>query len=268
MRPILLAVTIIAIAYLYVATRPDTRVVILDRWDRDEAPLRLVPTSYSLRRIFYFERPSQGPNEEQREQSVNKQILTSIPILRSHPQRIPDSASPTAGSPQIFGWTPDAYPDPTRDPIRCSLSFLPDKTIGAVRDLRLCDPDWVLGTTYLQEVALTLVNFTEIFTNQWDVGVVGQNHRKMSVEHSHVSQESLTHFISPIQQSGVEFVRRVTFLPDRLLAEDASTGQGGRVILPRVSLAVAIVRKVRASNALCHLECNTDVCGLQLFCSR
>lgn len=245
-----MAVTIIAIAYLYVATRPDTRVVILDRWDRDEAPLRLVPTSYSLRRIFYFERPSQGPNEEQREQSVNKQILTSIPILRSHPQRIPDSASPTAGSPQIFGWTPDAYPDPTRDPIRCSLSFLPDKTIGAVRDLRLCDPDWVLGTTYLQEVALTLVNFTEIFTNQWDVGVVGQNHRKMSVEHSHVSQESLTHFVSPIQQSGVEFVRRVTFLPNRLLAEDASTGQGGRVILPRVSLAVAIVRKMNLAAVL------------------
>lgn len=261
MRPILLAFTIIAIAYLYVATRSDTRVVILDRWDRDAAPMWLVPTSFSLRRIFNFDRPSQRPNDEQSEQRVNKQILTSIPILRSHPQRISDSASPTAGSPQIFGWTPDAYPDPTRDPIRCSLSFLPDKTISAVRDLRLCDPDWVLGTTYLQEVALTLVNFTEIFTNQWDVGVVGENHRRMSQEHSQASQESLTHFISPIQQSGMELVRRITFLPNRLLAEDASTGQGSRVILPRVSLAVAIVRKVGASNALCFLKCKVDGCG-------
>jgi hypothetical protein len=256
MRPIILAVALIAIACLYMATRPDTRVVILDRWDRDEAPLRLVPAPYSFHRIFDFGpsfAPSQGLNEEQHEQRVNKQILTSIPILRSHPQKIADNVSPNAGSPQIFGWTPDAYPDPTKDPIRCSLSFLPDKTIAAVRDLRLCDPDWVLGTTYLQEVALTLVNFTEVFTNQWDVGVVGENHRKMSEARTQaqVSRESLTHFVSPIQQSGMELVRRMTFLPNRLLVEDISTGQGGRTILPRVSVAVAIVRKVIASCSLC-----------------
>jgi len=105
-------------------------------------------------------------------------------------------------------------------------------------NLRLCDPDWVLGTTLLQEVALKLHNFTETFTNQWDVGVVDNTrHRRLT------QKADLSRFASPMQQSGMGLVRQMKFLPNQLMADNG--GEDRHVALPQVELAVAVVRKVR-----------------------
>jgi hypothetical protein len=103
-------------------------------------------------------------------------------------------------NPSFYGWVPETYPNPLLDPIRCSIAYL--RTSAALNGgidnddqqvlslppsehpsngtmsyapldgeasgpslprLRLCDPDWVLGTDYLQEIANALTNFSSVF---------------------------------------------------------------------------------------------------------
>ncbi|KAI2496608.1 Pfam:TPM [Fragilaria crotonensis] len=126
-----------------------------------------------------------------------------------------------------------------------------------MHDLRLCDPDWVLGINYLQEIADALHNFTDIFSNQWDVGVVGGNHRAMSeeqqsrpqVRRAAESSNELGQFASPIQSSASEMVRKLFFRPKQWTA-DMTTGETNRNPVPEVSLAVAIVRKMNLAAVL------------------
>eukprot|EP00547_Thalassionema_nitzschioides_P005430 CAMPEP_0194203588 /NCGR_PEP_ID=MMETSP0156-20130528/3308_1 /TAXON_ID=33649 /ORGANISM="Thalassionema nitzschioides, Strain L26-B" /LENGTH=611 /DNA_ID=CAMNT_0038929363 /DNA_START=128 /DNA_END=1963 /DNA_ORIENTATION=+ len=66
-------------------------------------------------------------------------------------------------NPQLYGWVPDSYPNPILDPTRCGISFLPEKDLKGINQLRLCDPDWVLGGIYLEEIADALNNFTGKF---------------------------------------------------------------------------------------------------------
>lgn len=60
-------------------------------------------------------------------------------------------------NPTVYGWTPDPYPNPLLNPVACGISFL------SVNDIRLCDPDWMLGGIVLTDVAAALQNFTETF---------------------------------------------------------------------------------------------------------
>jgi hypothetical protein len=106
-------------------------------------------------------------------------------------------------NPHVFGWTPDMFPNPAMDPLRCAISYLhllprdEDTDDDAVEDaagvdaanttttpptkhstktaaavLRLCDPDWVLGGVYLEQIAAGLYNFSNVFRNYneaaWD----------------------------------------------------------------------------------------------------
>jgi hypothetical protein len=157
----------------------------------------------------------------------------------------PINSSLTGSSPQLFGWTPDSYPDPLVDMVRCSLAFLPDSVTSTMHDLRLCDPDWVLGVNYLEEIAEAMHNFTDMFTNQWDVGVVGGNHRAMSANLRRPKARRLLssndfdfdQFASPIQRSSSDMVQKMIFHPNQWPA-DISDSETRYSPMPQVSLAV------------------------------
>eukprot|EP00977_Amphora_coffeiformis_P010530 scaffold2479_cov151-Amphora_coffeaeformis.AAC.2 len=80
-----------------------------------------------------------------------------------------DQDSERYHNPSLYGWTPDVYPDPLANPIRCAIAYLPETNM--TDGLRLCDVDWVLGGIYLEAVANSLHNFSEAFSNsnRWDV---------------------------------------------------------------------------------------------------
>lgn len=102
-------------------------------------------------------------------------------------------------NPAIYGWTPNQYPNPIVDPVHCAVSYIlphlqqqqqpsppgindevtavttsstnfinTNTTINSKNDvvLRLCDPDWVLGGIYLEDVAMALYNFSTLFGSQ------------------------------------------------------------------------------------------------------
>ena len=80
------------------------------------------------------------------------------------------------------GWTPQTYPNPRTDPLRCNTRDIMDN-FGLVPNLLLCDPDFALGGTYLAEVASSLLNASSLYgtkgwsqrygedRNDWTVGV-------------------------------------------------------------------------------------------------
>ncbi len=131
-------------------------------------------------------------------------------------------------NPTVYGWTPDFYPNPLENPLRCAISHLEprDSLKEGRHGLRLCDPDWVLGGLYLEEIAIALENFTDTFgdgervvmrkvSRPWDVAIGPPVRRRL--------QDGET---SPSDASG-----------------------GGKP-LPRVELAVATVRKMDISAVL------------------
>lgn len=98
-----------------------------------------------------------------------------------------DSSNILSTNPQIYGWTPEMYPNPLLDPVRCSIAFLPEEqqaimqrvinSDGADHEdipepLRLCDPDWMLGGMYMEQIAFALRNFSDFFSQpDWDVTI-------------------------------------------------------------------------------------------------
>jgi hypothetical protein len=91
-----------------------------------------------------------------------------------------DEGSASELNPQLYGWIPNFYPNPLVSPIRCGTAYLPNENLTS--GLRLCDPDWVLGGIYLEDIAFSMQNFSSYFgenddendnTGPWDVGVAG-----------------------------------------------------------------------------------------------
>jgi hypothetical protein len=90
-----------------------------------------------------------------------------------HDQEDPEDAATNGNSPQLYGWEPSAYPDPILDPNRCGIAYLeeeeererPQPGDFNMTGLRLCDPDWVLGGVYLEEIALAMHNFSSLFSD-------------------------------------------------------------------------------------------------------
>jgi len=84
-----------------------------------------------------------------------------------------------------YGWVPELFPDPLIDPVRCGIAYLskepiqgnvaeeerreglvvpePNITEGTSQNLRLCDPDWVLGGAYLEQIARKMEDFSNRF---------------------------------------------------------------------------------------------------------
>ncbi|CAB9526497.1 expressed unknown protein [Seminavis robusta] len=113
-----------------------------------------------------------GAQEESESSSQNQQ--------QQQQQQQPPS------EPQVYGWTPDLYPNPLLDPVRCSIAFLPEEQQAIAKrhhgidegnddeddPLRLCDPDWVLGGIGMERIAFALRNFSSVFSQpDWDVTV-------------------------------------------------------------------------------------------------
>ena len=135
--------------------------------------------------------------------SVTKQMMTAVADAmpdhdeddddarhHSHPQSPPN--------PTFYGWTPDVYPNPLIDPVRCAISGLVDprpvldpynanitssrgRTIDSDNENRnhhashddlhkhqqplyLCDPDWVLGGMVLEDLGVRLDNFSATYS--------------------------------------------------------------------------------------------------------
>lgn len=88
------------------------------------------------------------------------------------------AAPPLQPDPSLYGWTPEAYPHPLIDPVRCAISGLlaepeashptslssprHDTTRSTGPPLYLCDPDWVLGgSRVLQDLSVRLRNASQ-----------------------------------------------------------------------------------------------------------
>jgi hypothetical protein len=139
----------------------------------------------------------------------------------------PDSN--TVVNPELYGWMPNFYPNPLLSPLKCGISYLPNENLTS--DLRLCDPDWVLGGIYLEEIAFAMTNFSGYFgdggggdAGPWDVGVGGPARaraRSLDMNHKHALRQH----------------------------SNRKEGREERLI-PTVELAVATVRKMNVPAVL------------------
>ena len=106
---------------------------------------------------------------------------------KSSEETTPDVSDATPNNPQLYGWEPTVYPNPIYDPVRCGVAYIEqdeqiqqnavEETInepntvtsseipvsGNRNKLRLCDPDWVLGGMYLEEIAAALHEFSLLY---------------------------------------------------------------------------------------------------------
>lgn len=283
MRPIHVSITIIALAALYVSTRPTARILFLARWEtREDAPSskRLTPGNFHSfikhggmlfpsSRGSSLRKPSVEPETDEptdNRRQLNNAASPEVPSIHHHSDRKAKIArNQSLINPQLFGWIPEAYPNPLKDPTRCSIAFLPNEELQ--RNLPLCDPDWVLGESVMEEIAYALRNFTRTFTRPWDVGVSvmanrenentdeddSESRRLLATKHEQQKRREvdLNQFASPIQQSGMRMMQDMIQFPSKLLAAEVTGSDVNNLLLPPVELAVATVRKVRGS--ICHI---------------
>jgi len=190
-----------------------------------------------------------------------------------------------AQNPSFYGWTPDAYPNPLFDPIRCSIAYIPPlddgdsddsadddrnstsknatdaatsasgdggvaagvaptaPTTSRKNDLRLCDPDWVLGTDYLHDIASALLNFSHVF---------GPHSRQRNKQRQKHQQQDWDVSVQVEGQNGVSTMWTGDGVngPSGSGAEPGG-GEGSRGYrTPVVELAVATVRKINLAAVL------------------
>ena len=132
-----------------------------------------------------------------------------------------DDSTPQVKNPAVYGWTPSAFPNPMTNPIRCAIAYLPqfmdhpppsrdngemispmaislqqqqqsvstyneeEGSISAAHPLRLCDPDWVLGGSYLEQIAVAMNNFTTFFGKEHHDEMVQQREQELQEQPNH-----------------------------------------------------------------------------------
>lgn len=135
-----------------------------------------------------------------------------------------------------YGWVPEAYPDPIIDPVRCGIAYLTDENFqtGTIAEeerrggldlnalptaaktnssmaedsddssgLRLCDPDWVLGGAYLEEIAQKMQDFSNRFTPR-DLGPILPEEQLPTKKLE--DQQGLTLAVATVRKVGFFFV--------------------------------------------------------------
>ena len=155
-----------------------------------------------------------------------------------------DDVSNSQLNPQLYGWMPNFYPDPLKRPTRCAISYLPDANLTA--DLRLCDPDWVLGGIYLEQVAFAMKNFSAHFElgqdRPWAV-TVGPNRRQ-----NRRSRHLVRTTVPPAPPSDMQHHRDMQEAdPNKVSVSSDNSGESmpsPLATVPTVELAVATVRKM------------------------
>lgn len=204
-------------------------------------------------------------------------------------------------NPSVYGWTPTLYPNPIDDPVRCAVAYiLPhltsatpnDSTSNAttaktataddstiVNPLRLCDPDWVLGGVYLEEVAASMFNFSQSFgpNRRHNVeqdedrnGYINDNNEDWNVEVGPSDRRQLrtpdnTFDVLHTPSKAYNFERNGNVQIDegmkngfevrtsrqlRPMPETRSSIDSHRVVPPTIDLAIATVRKINLAAVL------------------
>ena len=253
---------------------------------------------------FHFFRGGVTTPEEQRdsEKQHQQQQQTSnnnSPNDSDNPNDNNNNGSPYK-NPALYGWTPDIYPNPVVNPTRCAIAYIhppagwniDNETMGnnnnnktsASTGLRLCDPDWVLGGVYLEDIAAAMYNFSMVFGQErhldenddhWDVAVgpsggrrrllrslqqrqvqwqfqqerqqQQQQHRKLQHQQQQESRpQQQQQKDDPISYSTMHPHAGLTWRRERLLESDGEDS----LVLPRVELAVATVRKMNLPSVL------------------
>lgn len=194
-----------------------------------------------------YDGPSQQPPDVEKSSSSSEDYET-------HP----------ASNPFVYGWTPNQYPNPLQDPLRCAVAYiLPhlETHHNETPELRLCDPDWVLGGVLLEDVAASMYNFSNVFgrhpqaaaTEDWDVEV-GPSQRRRE-RRLYTADAEVAHSLVEAKSS---FRLRAEYM-------EKSSGQTGvsgsearqsrkekrrRSYVPTIELAVATVRKMNLAAVL------------------
>ena len=217
----------------------------------------------------------------------------------------------TDKNPAIYGWTPHQYPNPILDPVHCAVSYIlphlqqqspPTNINDAVAtipmnsthqtnhavSLRLCDPDWVLGGVYLEQVAMALYNFSTLFGIQHSVNENADDESGTAAAEAKSTSASAVTMESPTitnndrmtdsqlpkednwnvqvgpsnrRRSLRSDVYRSSLLPDRNnVAASRRTTQSSATTsnAPRIELAVATVRKMNIPLVLRQENANTN----------
>lgn len=212
MRPMIKACGLVTLAFLYVAREPPYPVMAMSHWDNDETTV-YSPLNRSQLSIWIAWRSMWKPLFESNGKTsiLARQISPPLPSLRlgatpSHKFQPSENPEPIP-NPQLYGWIPEIYPNPQAEPDRCMIAYLHSTC------QRLCDPDWVLGGLYLEEIAMVLSNFSYTISHEdhgrWSV-MVEKNSKRSLREESSTSSSTVqwmqeTH---PVEL-GVATVRRM-----------------------------------------------------------
>ena len=133
-----------------------------------------------------------------------------------------------------YGWIPEVYPDPTIDPVRCGIAYLLSENLstgttaeeerrgglvlGANANttsdddsskLRLCDPDWVLGGVYLEDIAQKMREFSNRFTPRDLVPILPENDLEPQMPED---RKGLTLAVATVRKVGFTKVLHVLFV--------------------------------------------------------
>ena len=189
------------------------------------------PSAVSLiGQLFYREHAVENNASQNYDDNLYEGRDESPPTTREKPYK----------DPSMYGWTPDIYPNPLVNPMRCSIAYLQHPPLAVAQSnntstqqqLRLCDPDWVLGGVFLERIAAALHNFSEVFGRDedgpWDVAVGPSDRRRLSK----------TATLPPPRQQQNDLA-----LPNIARRLQQQEGDDD-FVLPRVELAVATVRKM------------------------
>jgi TPM domain len=187
-------------------------------------------------------------------------------------------------NPSVYGWAPSQYPNPLHDPLHCAVAYIlphltattaarANETTSAAatpsaNTLRLCDPDWVLGGVFLEDVAAAMTNFSQRFSRQserdddyevernehWNVEVGPSSRRHRQLQGDHSSEKIAvpqTNLLRSLVDRGTG--KSLSF---QTLSSDHSRHRALRSSLdpprsvPTIELAVATVRKMNLAAVL------------------
>jgi hypothetical protein len=158
------------------------------------------------------------------------------------------SSSAPAVDPQTYGWEPNMYPDPKLEPHKCGIAYLLEDEQYAVSNasLPLCDPDWVLGGMYLEEIAVAMTNFMNNYSSPPGV-TISPPGRRIEEQDTQISIESTSS--GDMLEQGEQ--------PHEGYVQQKS---------PFVELAVATARKVRYIHWMASLQSYGRVFNIFLSC--